>query len=93
MNGGEFVMATKLNNEHLEHIMMNSKSYNILDVYIVLSHISNEVKGKYLIQTYTDTRADIVNQIKKYIHRSYKTIYNNVDELIRLGILDSQKFF
>lgn len=80
-------MATKLNNEHLEHIMMNSKSYNILDVYIVLSHISNEVKGKYLIQTYTDTRADIVNQIKKYIHRSYKTIYNNVDELIRLGIL------
>lgn len=80
-------MATKLNNEHLDNIMMNSKSYNILDTYIALSHISSEVKGKYLIQTYTDTRADIVNQVKKYVKSSYKTIYNNVDELIRLGIL------
>ncbi|MGL5354900.1 MAG: hypothetical protein ACRDA5_16530 [Clostridium sp.] len=80
-------MATKLNNEHLDTIMMDSKSYHILDTYIALSHISSEVNGKYLIQTYTDTRADIVNQVKKYVKSSYKTIYNNVDELIRLGIL------
>lgn len=80
-------MATKLNNEHLDNIMMNSKSYHILDTYIALSHISSEVNGKYLIQTYTDTRADIVNQVKKYVKISYKTIYNNVDELIKLGIL------
>lgn len=80
-------MATKLNNEHLDNIMKNSKSYHILDTYIALSHISSEVNGKYLIQTYTETRADIVNQVKKYINSSYKTIYNNVDELINLGIL------
>ena len=69
-------MATKLNNEHLDTIMMDSKSYHILDTYIALSHISSEVNGKYLIQTYTDTRADIVNQVKKYVKSSYKTIYN-----------------
>ncbi|MGL5084124.1 MAG: hypothetical protein ACRC68_00095 [Clostridium sp.] len=80
-------MATKLNNEHLDNIMKNSKSYHILDTYIALSHISSEVNGRYLIQTFTDTRADVVNVVKKYIHSSYKTIYNNVDELIRLGIL------
>lgn len=81
-------MATKLNNEHLEHIINNSKNYNVLDTYIVLAHISSEVKGRYIIQTYSDNKADIVRQIKKYISRSYKTIYNQIDELINLGILN-----
>lgn len=80
-------MATKLNNEHLSNIIKNSKSYHILDTYIALSHISSEVNGKYLIQTYTDTKADVVNVVKRYIKSSYKTIYNNIDELINLGIL------
>lgn len=80
-------MATKLNNHHLENIILNSKHYNILDTYIALSHISCEVKNKYLIQTYTNNKADIINQVKKYVSSSYKTLYNNIDELIRLNIL------
>lgn len=80
-------MATKLSNEHIDTIIVQSKSYHIIDVYVALAHISNEVKGKYLIQTYTYNKADLVNLIKKYVKVSYKTISNNVDELIRLNIL------
>lgn len=80
-------MATKLNNKHLTTIMTKSKSYNSLDVYIALAHISSEVKGKFLIQTYTDNKADLVNLVKKYVKVCYKTIYNNILELIKLGIL------
>lgn len=81
-------MATKLNNEHIEIIMNKSKSYNIFDTYIALAHISREVNKKYYIQTFSDNKADIVNEVKKYINVSYKTIYNNIDELISLGILE-----
>lgn len=80
-------MATKLNNEHLDTIIMKSQSYYILDTYITLAHISSEVKHKFLIQTYTDSKADLVNQVKKYLTVSYKTIYNNIEELINLNIL------
>ena len=80
-------MATKLNNSHIDQIIAESKNYYILDVYIALAHISSEVKGKYLIQTYTSNKADLINQIKKYVKVSYKTISNNVDELIKLNIL------
>lgn len=80
-------MATKLSNEHIDKIILESKNYHIIDVYVALAHISCEVKGKYLIQTYTDNKADLVNQVKKYVLVSYKTIYNNIDKLISLGIL------
>ena len=81
-------MATKLSNEHIEIIMSKSKSYNIFDTYIALAHISREVNKKYYIQTFSNNKADIVNEVKKYINVSYKTIYNNIDELISLGILE-----
>lgn len=80
-------MATKLSNEHIDKIISESKNYYILDVYVALAHISSEVKGKYLIQTYTTNKADLVNQVKKYVKVAYKTISNNIDELIELNIL------
>lgn len=80
-------MATKLSNDHIDKIISNSKNYHIIDVYVALAHISSEVDGKYLIQTYTYNKADLVNQIKKYVKVSYKTISNNVDELVKLDIL------
>ncbi len=80
-------MATKLSNEHIDKIILESKNYHIIDVYVALAHISSEVKGKYLIQTYTDNKADLVNQVKKYVKVSYKTISNNIDKLINLNII------
>ena len=80
-------MATKLSNEHIDKIILESKNYHIIDVYVALAHISSEVKGKYLIQTYTDNKADLVNQVKKYVKVSYKTISNNIDKLINLDII------
>lgn len=81
-------MATKINNYHIETIMNNSKSYNIFDVYITLAHISSEIKGKFIIQTYSDNRATIINLVNKYVQVSYRTIHNNINELISLGILE-----
>ncbi|MGL5149785.1 MAG: hypothetical protein ACRC7N_04315, partial [Clostridium sp.] len=80
-------MATKLSNEHLDKIILDSKNYHIIDVYIALAHISSEVKGKYLIQTYTDKKTDLVNQVMKYVKVCYKTISNNIDKLIELKII------
>ena len=80
-------MATKLSNEHLDKIILDSKNYHIIDVYIALAHISSEVKGKYLIQTYTDKKTDLVNQVMKYVNVCYKTISNNIDKLIELNII------
>ncbi|MGL5084997.1 MAG: hypothetical protein ACRC68_04655, partial [Clostridium sp.] len=80
-------MATKLNNYHIETIMEKSKSYNIFDVYISLAHVSSEVNGKFIIQTYSNSRADLINLLKKYLTVSYRTIHNNINELIFLGIL------
>ena len=80
-------MATKLSNEHLDKIISESKNYHVIDVYVALAHISSEVKGKYLIQTYTDKKSDLVNQVKKYVKVSYKTISNNIDKLVKLNII------
>lgn len=80
-------MATKLSNSHINTIIEHSKSYNIFDTYIVLAHISREVKHKFLIQTYTNNISDLVNQVRKYLSLSYKTVYNNVSELMDLNIL------
>ncbi|MGL5150989.1 MAG: hypothetical protein ACRC7N_10515 [Clostridium sp.] len=81
-------MATKLSNSHIDTIIEKSKSYNILDTYIVLSHISSEVNGKFLIQTYGDNKSDLIAQLKRYMSNSYKTLYNNLNELIELNILN-----
>lgn len=80
-------MATKLSNSHLTKIMLDSKNYYVLDTYIILSHVSSEIKGKFLVQSYSSKKSELVNIVKKYTSISYKTIYNNIHELIELGIL------
>lgn len=80
-------MATKMYNSHLSTILFQCNEYYILDTYIALVHISSEVNDRYLIQTYSDSKADVISLISKYMKSSYKTIYNCVDKLIHLGIL------
>ncbi|MGL5245706.1 MAG: hypothetical protein ACRC7R_11070 [Sarcina sp.] len=80
-------MATKLYNSHLNDILLNCKEYYILDTYIALVHISSEVNSKYLIQTYSNSKSDLINIVKKYLKVSYKTIFNCIDRLISRNIL------
>lgn len=80
-------MATKLYNSHLETILSNCKEYFIIDTYIALVHLSSEVNGKYLIQTCSDSKADLVTLVLKYVKASYKTIFNCLVKLIKLNIL------
>lgn len=80
-------MATKLYNSHLKELLENCNEYYILDTYISLVHLSSEVKGKYLIQTYTDSLADLISATKATLKATYKTIYNCINKLISLGIL------
>lgn len=80
-------MATKLSNEHLSIIMDKCKEYYIFDTYIALAHVSSDVNGRYLIQTFSDSKADIVNIVKRHVNAAYKTIYNCLDKLIELNIL------
>lgn len=80
-------MATKLYNSHLNDILLNCNEYYILDTYITLVHISSEVNNKYLIQTYSDCKADVISLVRKYINVSYKTAYNCIDTLIEKNIL------
>lgn len=80
-------MATKLYNSHLNTILLECNEYYILDTYISLVHISSEVNNKYLIQTFSDSKADVISLVRKYVAASYKTIYNCIDKLIELNIL------
>lgn len=82
-------MSTKLSNEHIRKITEECKEYKILDTYIVLSYISSEVKsGKYLIQTYSDKRSNLINIVHKYMPNTcYKTISNCIDKLISMDVL------
>lgn len=80
-------MATKLYNSHLNEILFNCNEYFILDTYIALVHISSEVNGRYLIQSYSDAKSDIVTLVKNHVKASYKTIYNCIDKLQDLNIL------
>lgn len=80
-------MATKLYNSHLNQILFHCNEYYILDTYITLVHISSEVNGKYLIQSYSDSKSDIVTLVKKHVHTSYKTIYNCIQKLQDLNVL------
>ena len=82
-------MSTKLSNEHITRISQECREYKILDVYIILAHISSEVKsGKYLIQSYSNKRSDLINIVHKYSpNTSYKTISNCIDKLEEMNIL------
>lgn len=85
-------MATKLNNWHLNNILENCKEYKILDVYIALSHVATETKsGKYLIQTYNSNISELVYVVNKNINSSYKTIYNCLNTLISMGIIQFEE--
>ncbi|MGL5087719.1 MAG: hypothetical protein ACRC68_18730 [Clostridium sp.] len=81
-------MATKLYNSHLSKILFECNEYYILDTYIALVHISSEVNNKYLIQTYSDSKSDIISLARKHVKASYKTVYNCIDKLINLNILE-----
>lgn len=82
-------MSTKLSNEHITRISQECKEYKIFDVYIILAHISSEVKsGKYLIQSYSSKRSDLINIVHKYCpNTAYKTISNCIDKLEDMKIL------
>lgn len=80
-------MATKLYNSHLSKLMFECKQYYILDCYIALVHISSEIDGKFIIQTYSSHKTDLINSIKNIVNVSYKTIYNCIEKLIELDII------
>lgn len=80
-------MATKMYNSHLSKIL-SCNEYYILDTYINLVNISCEVNDKYLIQTFSDIRSDLINLVRKTLKVSYKTVFNCVEKLIKLNVLD-----
>ena len=80
-------MATKLYNSHLSKILFECNEYYILDTYISLVDISSEVNSKYLIQTFTSSKADLIALVRRNLKVSYKTIFNCIDKLIEKSIL------
>ncbi|MFW2491756.1 hypothetical protein ACN077_24845 [Clostridium chromiireducens] len=80
-------MATKLYNSHLSKILYECNEYYILDTYISLVDISSEVNSKYLIQTFTSSKSDLIALVRRNLNVSYKTIFNCIDKLIELSIL------
>lgn len=83
-------MATKMYNSHLS-LLISCNEYYILDTYINLVNISSEINGKYLIQTFTDKKSDLINILRKTLKVSYKTIFNCIDKLISIDILEYDK--
>lgn len=85
-------MATKMYNSHLKTLLYDCNEYYILDTYMALVHISSEVNGKYLIQNYSESKADLINLIKnKILKISYKTIYNCLSTLQEKNIIQYDK--
>ncbi|WP_252235708.1 hypothetical protein [Clostridium sp. ZS1] len=84
-------MATKLYNSHLSKIIFQCNEYYILDTYISLAYISSEVNSKYLIQTFSDSKADLINLVRRNMSASYKTVFNSIDKLIDMCILSFHK--
>lgn len=82
-------MGTKLNNNHLNIIMTQSKQYTLLDTYIALSHVSLETSKnhKFIIQTLTPNLSELSNIVVNIAKCSYKTAYNCINSLITLNIL------
>lgn len=89
--GGEGEMATKLYNSHLSKILFECNEYYIIDTYISLVDISSEVNSKYLIQTFTDSKADLIALVRRRLNVSYKTVFNCIDKLIEKSILAFDK--
>ena len=72
-------MSTKLSNEHITRISQECKEYKIFDVYIILAHISSEVKsGKYLIQSYSSKRSDLINIVLIQHIKQFQTVLINL---------------
>ena len=86
-NGGEEEMATKLYNSHLSKIIFECNEYYILDTYISLVNIYSEVNSKYIIQTFTSYKADLIGLVRRNLNVSYKTVFNCIDKLIKKDIL------
>lgn len=84
-------MATKLYNSHLSKILFECNEYYIIDTYISLVDISSEVNSKYLIQTFTDSKADLIALVRRTLNVSYKTVFNCIDKLIEKSILSFDK--
>jgi hypothetical protein len=80
-------MATKLYNSHLSKIIFECNEYYILDTYISLVAISSEVNSKYIIQTFTSSKADLIALVRRNLNVSYKTVFNCVNKLIEKSIL------
>lgn len=80
-------MATKLYNSHLSKIIFECNEYYILDTYISLAHISSEVDSKYIIQTCTSSKTDLVALVRRNLKVSYKTVFNCINKLIEKSIL------
>jgi hypothetical protein len=84
-------MATKLYNSHLSKMLFECNEYYIIDTYISLVDISSEVNSKYLIQTFTDSKADLIALVRRTLNVSYKTVFNCIDKLIEKSILAFDK--
>lgn len=80
-------MATKLYNSHLTKIIFECNEYYILDTYISLAAISSEVDSKYIIQTFTSSKTDLVALVRRNLNVSYKTVFNCITKLIEKSIL------
>ncbi len=80
-------MSTKLYNSHLSKIIFECNEYYILDTYISLAAISSEVNSKYIIQTFTSSKADLVALVRRNLNVSYKTVFNCINKLIEKSIL------
>jgi len=80
-------MATKLYNSHLSKIIFECNEYYILDTYISLVAISSEVNSRYMIQTFTSSKADLIALVRRNLNVSYKTVFNCVNKLIEKSIL------
>ena len=80
-------MATKLYNSHLSKIIFECNEYYILDTYISLVAISSEVDSKYIIQTSTSSKADLIALVRRNLNASYKTVFNCITKLIEKSIL------
>ncbi|WP_243155976.1 hypothetical protein [Clostridium sp. C2-6-12] len=80
-------MATKLYNSHLSKIIFECNEYYIIDTYISLAAISTEIDSKYIIQTSTSSKADLVALVRRNLKVSYKTVFNCINKLIEKSIL------
>lgn len=80
-------MATKLYNSHLNKIYTECKDYYILDTYIGLVNAASEINDKYIIQSYSSKKSDLVNIIIRSVNLTYKTAFNCLETLLNINII------